>query len=406
MHTSLFTILPEVPGAEQLLAARQPLGQSNWPAQGNRAVTSCTTAPRPRGCGVTPEEWAAAAALAIERLDEDQGAGELLREHGDEARPPRGEPARYAHLWPYSQVVMAGLLLAGGQPRAATADFAVSQRLAALEGYWSPQAGGYLPVAESPGPASGDLYYDDNAWVGLALLQWFTLTSERPALVRAGQVFSLLARAWDRDPAKPSPGGIPWTRAPGHDSRNTCSNGPAAELGAGLYLVTGERRYLEWAKALERWTSDTLVDRDGLYADHLAPDGSVDPTRWSYNQGSMVAANALLYRADRDPEHLGRARDVAAASLAHYGEGRLMAQPPVFNAIFTRGLLALHATRPDDSLLRPLLGYAEDLYRAQIDRSSGRVTGGAQVPSVLLQAGVISVLALAAWPASRYHLLV
>jgi hypothetical protein len=97
---------------------------------------------------------------------------------------------------------------------------------------------------------------------------------------------------------------------------------------------------------------------------------------------------------------------VAEASLAHYGEGRLMGQPPVFNAIFMRGLFALHATRPDDSLVRPLIGYAEDLYREQIDESSGRVTGGAKVPNVLLQAGVISVLALAAWPASRYHLLV
>jgi predicted alpha-1,6-mannanase (GH76 family) len=157
---------------------------------------------------------------------------------------------------------------------------------------------------------------------------------------------------------------------------------------------------------LEHWTSATLLDGDGLYVDHLALDGSIDPTRWSYNQGSMVAANALLYRADGDPEHLGRARDVATASLTHFDKARLMGQPPIFNAIFTRGLFALHATRPDDSLLRPLLGYAEDLYREQIDRSSGRVTGGAQVPNVLLQAGVISVLGLAGWPASRFHLLV
>lgn len=362
---------------------------------------------------MVPEQWAAAAALALQRLENEQGDTGLLHEvPSSDGGPAERAAPRFAHLWPYSQVVMGGLLLAGRRSGAQADDPGPARRLAALEHYWNPEVAAYLPVADPPGPASGDLYYDDNAWVGLALLQWSRMRTARPALVRAARVFSLLAGGFDRDPSKPAPGGIPWTRAPGETTRNTCSNGPSAELGAGLYLATGEPRFLEWARALEHWTTTALLGEDGLYRDHLLLDGSFEETRWSYNQGSMIAANALLHRATGDPGYLERARGVAAASLAHYSGGRLMAQPTEFNAIFLRGLLVLAATRPDDSLHRLLLRYAEDLYTEQLDYkerldpTSGRVIGRAQESSVLHQAGVIEVLALAAWPASRHHLLV
>lgn len=356
---------------------------------------------------MVPEQWATAAALALQRLEQEQGERGLLREvkgAGDD--PPGQTTGRFAYLWPYSQVVMAELLLAGWRSGAQVADPSLRQRLAGLEHYWNPEVAAYLPVAEPPGRASGDLYYDDNAWVGLALLQWSRMTRARSALVRAAQVFSLLAGAWDRDPAKPAPGGIPWTRAPGETTRNTCSNGPSAELGAGLYLATGEPRYLEWARALERWTTTALLGHDGLYRDHLRLDGSIEETRWSYNQGSMIAANALLHRATGEPAYLERARTVAAASVAHYADARLMAQPTEFNAIFLRGLLVLHATRPDETLHRFALGHAEHLYREQVDPRTGRVIGPVQDSGVLHQAGAIGVFALAAWPSSRLHLLV
>jgi hypothetical protein len=351
---------------------------------------------------VPDREWAEVAGGAFRSLLERHGASELLVER----RPAEGDPVRYAHVWPYSQVVMACLELAGSGAPISVYDCDPARRVAALEHYFDPLVGGYLPTARPPGPPSGDLYYDDNAWVGLALVQWFLLTHDRAVLVRAAQLFSLIVAAWDGDPRRPLPGGIPWTRAPGQATRNTCSTGPAAELGASLYLVTGERRYLEWARALEAWASTALLGEDGLYADHIEPDGGIDPTRWSYNQGSLIAANALLHRASGDGEHLRRAQDVARASLAHYTGLRLVAQPPWFNAIFLRGLLVLHATSPAPAFTSALHGYAETLRRDHVNASTGEVTGGDRELDVLLQAGVIQVFALAAWPEHRHHLLV
>ena len=43
-----------------------------------------------------------------------------------------------------------------------------------------------------------------------------------------------------------------------------------------------------------------MTDR-GLFDDQITFDGERERTIWSYNQGVMVGANALLYRATRRP---------------------------------------------------------------------------------------------------------
>jgi glycosyl hydrolase family 76 len=45
------------------------------------------------------------------------------------------------------------------------------------------------------------------------------------------------------------------------------------------------------------WVEQCLRDSDGLYGDHVSGNGTIDRTEWSYNQGAMIEAYRLLYRA-------------------------------------------------------------------------------------------------------------
>ena len=84
-------------------------------------------------------------------------------------------PGAASHLWPFARAFVATLDLAGVSAELLDgfdADAAIAQRLRALERYWDP--GGDRPAYSSDVLGTrfgGDRYYDDNAWVGLALVQ-------------------------------------------------------------------------------------------------------------------------------------------------------------------------------------------------------------------------------------------
>ena len=66
-----------------------------------------------------------------------------------------------------------------------------------------------------------------------------------------------------------------------------------------------------------------------------------------------------LFRATGDQQYLARARETADAALELFAGERLWQQAPVFNAIFFRNLLALHATSPDPKYLAAVDSYLE-----------------------------------------------
>jgi len=45
------------------------------------------------------------------------------------------------------------------------------------------------------------------------------------------------------------------------------------------------------------WVRTCLVQPGGMYGDHIRLHGVIDPSLWSYNQGSMIGAGVLLYQA-------------------------------------------------------------------------------------------------------------
>ncbi len=273
----------------------------------------------------------------------------------------------YAYVWPFSQVL------------AATADMRVLPRIGtqyqdelardvqALELYWNAETTppGYDSYVRSPLGQGGDKFYDDNEWLGLEFLRLFERSGDTTYLNKAKAVFELVVYGWDEDPAHPCPGGVYWTQASWSQDRNTISNAPGAQIGARLFLITGQDYYLDWATRMVAWVDDCMLAPNGLYWDHIDLAGNVEKTQWSYNQGMMIGAKVLLYQATGNENYLREAQAVAKTALAFYGSaGRYDTQPARFNAIFFKNLLFLGEEVPNPTYRKAMQRYADEVWRS------------------------------------------
>jgi predicted alpha-1,6-mannanase (GH76 family) len=280
--------------------------------------------------------------------------------------------------------------------------------------YWDPRSTppGYASYPPPPNGGGGDLYYDDNAWVAIPLLQYHRLADDPAGLAAARRVFDFLLSGWDDDPRHAAPGGIFWVKADWSRNRNTVSTAPAALAGLHLFELTEESRTWDWAVRMFGWLNRYLLSPDGLYWDHVRPDGAVDQGIFAYNQGAAVGVSLMLERITGDRAYLGWARRTADAMLAIFAEQGLEAQAPGFTALFARYLLALWARTEDERYRAFVEQYAaftwqtrrdptSDLFRFDLQGTASEVEQG-----IIAQAAMTQINALLAWPASQFRLLV
>lgn len=316
------------------------------------------------------EAWAALTSACV-RTDR-RGGLELLD-------GPRG---RRAPVWPYGQALAAAVDL-----DRLDGDHGGSERW--VDGLTAFARGD----AYVPAPRHRRRYFDDNAWIGLALAQRHRRTGRTADLDHARRVFDFVRTGADPD------GGVRWVE--GRRSRNACATAPAAQLALQLHLEDGDEATLAFARRSMAWLDRTLMLTSGLVADH-EDEGRVDATVWSYNQGSTAGAWALLYRAAAEPDALEHAGRVAMASLGRFRDHVLWSHPPIFNAIWFRNLLALHALRPVSGLLEHVDGYLERVWDEARDPRTGLFTAGGigsyDGTPAIDHAGLTQLLALRAWP--------
>ncbi|MEV0096777.1 glycoside hydrolase family 76 protein [Streptomyces sp. NPDC050738] len=332
-------------------------------------------------------------------LDAADGTG-LVREQ----YPAAADDRPYSYEWPYSQVHIAALDLAHADPRYAPE---LARRARAQEHYWNAAGGttglpGYASYPVAPHGAGGDMFYDDNEWVGLAKIQRHLQTGEKAALRRAEEIFALIASGWDTDQDHAAPGGVFWTQADWSQDRNTVSNMPGAQLGLRLHRITGRASYLEAARRFYDWTNRHLLSPEGLYWDHLGLTSTVDRTLWSYNQGVPVGVGVLLYEATHDRDHLRNARRTAEAAYTYYvTEGRLLDQPVFFNSIFFKNLLLLESVTGGRTYQQAMADYADHIWSQQRDSATGLMRfGSAGTTQAIEQAAAAQIFAVLAWPRS------
>jgi hypothetical protein len=323
-----------------------------------------------------------------------------------------GEP--FSYLWPFLQALAATVSMSNIPHMPSSLASEVHARLIGLRDYLDPNNSGApegtysstLPafdgtVAPPAGPG-GTKYYDDNDWVGIELARVYKQTHSAGALGYAEGIMAFEIAGWSTNQSYACPGGIPFSNSIENVERNTVSTAPAAELAVQLYKITGNVQYLQFAELAYNWVRSCLLQSSGLYADHIRQHGVIDPTIWSYNQGTMIGAGTLLYQATGNSGYLYQARQTASAALAYFTPQRLGEENPFFPSVYFRNILYLDSVTHDPP--GPKLAQAYVDYAWQHLRLSDNVfvAGSPASAQLLYQAAIVQIYALLSSSPSTY----
>ncbi|HYB22773.1 MAG TPA: glycoside hydrolase family 76 protein [Solirubrobacteraceae bacterium] len=327
-----------------------------------------------------------------------------------------GEP--FSYLWPFSQALAATVSVAYIPHLGTTLQSALARELTARltglgsyldtdnsgapEGTYTSTLSAYDGEVVPPAGPGGTKYYDDNDWVGLELARLYQLTKKTELLGAAEGIMAFEMAGWQTNPALGCPGGIPFSNSIEDTERNTTTTAPAAELGTLLYRLTGNDEYLLFAEKAYEWVRRCLLESNGMYGDHVGERGVIEPTLWSYNEGSMIGAGTLLYQATGNAGYLWQARQTAKAALSYFTLERLLSENPFFASVYLRNLMYLDSVThdpPGQSLAQSYVNYAwED------ERLSDYlfVTGSPPDAQLLGQAAIVQIYALLSIPPADY----
>lgn len=250
---------------------------------------------------------------------------------------------KVSELWPYSGVVSAYNALAA-HPKFGEKYHAPLRRvLEGLEAYFDANAYDSYVIAEG----GAQKYYDDNEWLGIEFIRAYRTLKDKTYLEKARLMFAFAVSGW----SDTMEGGIFW-RENDPETKNTCSNGPAALLAMLLFEETRDPYYLDWALKILEWVKRLKDPASGVYFDAVKSDGSIDERVFTYNTGTPLHANVLLYKATHQQAFLDEALALAEAGLRVFGKKQpdcataILPNTPWFNAVWLRGLLELAEVDP------------------------------------------------------------
>jgi hypothetical protein len=219
-------------------------------------------------------------------------------------------------------------------PTKANAAFA-DKTFRLAEGYWDPTLG-----ANGSGGVSwlwglrntGNAYFDDAGWWGVAYLDAYRATGNKRWLWDAGRALAWIdGFGWDK-----SAGGVWWDTA--HSKKTSEPLAAAAKIAATLYDVTRKPYYLRIARRYIGWAdAKTRNPKQGNLYGRSATDGTV----MDYVEGMMIDADIQLCLATKQRSWCRKAEALASASLREFPI--LANWSPETDVIYERALLDLYA---------------------------------------------------------------
>jgi hypothetical protein len=309
---------------------------------------------------------------------------------------------QYAFQWPFARAMTATAALARVPGAALRYRLDLLDQYEGIEWYWDPywEPPAYASAVLAPWGGGGDRYYDDNNWIGLALLDVYRLTGDTTALKRAREVFAFVVSGWQDNPYIPASGGVRWIDAWWNWDRNTISTAPAAMLALQLAELTTDpderREYVDWARRLYGWVQREMRDdATGLYYDRITWAGDITRDINVDNQGAMIGAGVLFYRLTGDTRYLEEALATARAILAFHGGDWVQGAPPKYVIVLFQGLELLSDHVRDPALVEPIQRYADQRWETQRDSRTSLFT--TTEPLMLIdQAALVEIYAMLA----------
>jgi hypothetical protein len=250
------------------------------------------------------------------------------------AQPPSMPLARLWSAYPLFETYVG---IAAAQPTAANKSALASFAAKAATLYWNPNTkpvGGYTwyPNQHWQGAT---LYYDDSGWWGLSFMDAYSVLHNPAYLNDAGRAMRLIvAAAWD-----PKTGGTWWDSVHHHKTIEPLA--AAVMIGTRLYTLDNDKWALGWAQKLLAWANaHSFNAKQGLYQR-----SATDSTVMDYVQGLMATANWELCQALKKQAYCTKAKQVANASMATFGQNLEWA--PMYDVVYLQWMLEYYKETGD-----------------------------------------------------------
>ena len=235
--------------------------------------------------------------------------------------------------------------------------------------------------------AGGDArFYDDNQWIGIACMDAYHRTKDTSYLNLSKEIYVFMMTGYDSIAG----GGLYWKEFDS-TTKNTCSNGPGVLLALQLYKATQQEKYLDTAMLLYNWVNKNLESPDGLFFDNIKlPSKEIDKRKFSYNLGTMLQSNVLLYNITKDKKYLIGAKRQAVSGLKYFYKNNLFPDNYWFNAVLLRGYVELYRVDKRNVYIKAFKTYVNKVWRLQKDNKN--LIGKHSVKSLIDQAGYLEML--------------